>query len=128
MERREYAGSTPFLTEKGRKLIRHVLPRKIRGSITFGCEDPALTGQILGAVAIAYPLYGKGVAVYPRFEEKISGGTASDERTDRGSLSAVAGMEDLSQPGCTKDFEKDQIKGGFCYDRKQFSEYSRSTF
>ena len=60
-----------FLTEKGRKLIRHVLPRKIRGSITFGCEDPALTGQILGAVAIAYPLYGKGVAVYPRFEEKI---------------------------------------------------------
>lgn len=60
-----------FLTEKGRKLIRHVLPRKIRGSITFGCEDPVLTGQILGAVAIAYPLYGKGVAVYPRFEEKI---------------------------------------------------------
>ena len=60
-----------FLTEKGRKLIRHVLPRKLRGSITFGCEDPALTGQILGAVAIAYPLYGKGVAVYPRFEEKI---------------------------------------------------------
>ena len=60
-----------FLTEKGRKLIRHVLPRKIRGSITFGCEDPALTGQILGAVAITYPLYGKGVAVYPRFEEKI---------------------------------------------------------
>lgn len=60
-----------FLTEKGRKLIRHVLPRKIRGSITFGCEDPALTGQILGAVAIAYPLYGKGVAVYPRFGEKI---------------------------------------------------------
>lgn len=60
-----------FLTEKGRKLIRHVLPRKIRGSITFGCEDPALTGKILGAVAIAYPLYGKGVAVYPRFEEKI---------------------------------------------------------
>lgn len=60
-----------FLTEKGRKLICHVLPRKIRGSITFGCEDPALTGQILGAVAIAYPLYGKGVAVYPRFEEKI---------------------------------------------------------
>ena len=60
-----------FLTEKGRKLIRDVLPRKIRGSITFGCEDPALTGQILGAVAIAYPLYGKGVAVYPRFEEKI---------------------------------------------------------
>ena len=60
-----------FLTEKGRKLFRHVLPRKIRGSITFGCDDPALTGQILGAVAIAYPLYGKGVAVYPRFEEKI---------------------------------------------------------
>ena len=30
--------------------------------------------------------------------------------------------------GCTKDFEKDQIKGGFCYGRKQFSEYSRSTF
>lgn len=60
-----------FLAEKGRKLIRHVLPRKIKGSVTFGCEDPALTGQILGAVAIAYPLYGKGVAVYPRFEEKI---------------------------------------------------------
>lgn len=41
-------------------------------------EDPSPSdarsgtdGQILGAVAIAYPLYGKGVAVYPRFEEKI---------------------------------------------------------
>ena len=117
-----------FLTEKGRKLIRHVLPRKIKGSITFGCEDPALTGQILGAVAIAYPLYGKGVAVYPRFEEKILEGQLQMKGRIVAACLLVAGMEDLSKPGCTKDFEKDQIKGGFCYGRKQFSEYSRSTF
>lgn len=60
-----------FLTEKGRKMIRHILPRTIRGVITFGCEDPAMTGQILAVVAMGYPLYGKGVKIYPRFEEKI---------------------------------------------------------
>ena len=52
-------------------MVCHAAPRKLRGQFTAGTGDPALTGQILGAVAIAYPLYGKGVAVYPRFEEKI---------------------------------------------------------
>ena len=53
------------------RMVCHAAPRKLRGQFTAGTGDPALTGQILGAVAIAYPLYGKGVAVYPRFEEKI---------------------------------------------------------
>ena len=51
-----------FLTEKGRKLIRHVLPRKIKGSITFGCEDPALTGYV-GSAITAGVQSNKGVGV-----------------------------------------------------------------
>ena len=37
-------------------------------------------------------------------------------------------MEDLPQSGCTKDFEKDQIKGGFCYGRKQFQNTVEALF
>lgn len=60
-----------FLTERGRKILRHMLPRKIRGSVVFGFEDPSVTGQVLGAAAIFYPIYGKNIQICPSFEEKV---------------------------------------------------------
>ncbi len=53
-----------FLLGKGKGLLHHILPRKIRGKLIFGFEDPALTGQVLGVAAIFYSFYhfllGKG--------------------------------------------------------------------
>lgn len=60
-----------FLTERGKKILRHILPRKVRGSVVFGFEDPSVTGQVLGAAAIFYPIYGKNIQICPSFEEKV---------------------------------------------------------
>lgn len=54
------------------KIIRHLLPRKGHGRVTFGFgEDPYLTGKILTAIAPFYPLYGEYLEIYPDFEHQI---------------------------------------------------------
>ena len=52
------------------KIVRHILPRKLKGSIRFGTGDPCSTGKILGAAAMMYPIYGGHISVEPVFEEK----------------------------------------------------------
>ena len=52
------------------KIVKHILPRKLRGSIRFGTGDPCSTGKILGAAAMMYPIYGGHLSVEPVFEEK----------------------------------------------------------
>lgn len=53
------------------KLLKHVRPRKFQGTIRFGLEDPASTGQILGVVGMLIPLYRDHLVVAPDFEQKI---------------------------------------------------------
>lgn len=54
------------------KMIRHLLPRKGHGRVTFGFgEDPYLTGKVLTAIAPFYPLYGEYLELYPDFEHQI---------------------------------------------------------
>lgn len=50
-------------------LWRKLKPRVLRGKVIFGTGDPCTTGQILGAAAMLYAVYGKGVQVIPDFEE-----------------------------------------------------------
>ena len=52
-------------------LARQALPRTIRGEVHFGTEDPALTGQILGAIGIFYPIFMDNVKVNPDFEQTV---------------------------------------------------------
>ena len=52
------------------KIVRHILPRKLKGSVRFGTGDPCSTGKILGAAAMMYPIYGGHISVEPVFEEK----------------------------------------------------------
>ena len=54
-----------------KKIIRYILPHRLKGRIRFGFEDPALTGQILAAVSPFYGLYAKTLALEPVFDEKI---------------------------------------------------------
>lgn len=50
------------------KLLRHILPRKLEGEVTFGFEDPYITGQILTGAALFYPLYHKHLFLTPVFD------------------------------------------------------------
>ena len=52
-------------------LARHLSPRRIKGFIRFGFEDPYRTGQVLAGLSILYPFYGEHVEIYPDFEQKI---------------------------------------------------------
>lgn len=51
-------------------LLRHILPRKISGTLVYGSGDPCSTGQALGILAVLYARYGELLSVQPDFEEK----------------------------------------------------------
>lgn len=51
-------------------LIIHVLPTRIEGRITFGCEDPSITGTILAILGISVPFHKNKIAVKPLFEDR----------------------------------------------------------
>ena len=49
-------------------LLKHMLPTKIQGEVTFGFEDPAITGSILGILGMTIPFHKNCVEVTPVFE------------------------------------------------------------
>ncbi len=53
-----------------KKLLVHVLPRKLKGSVVFGTGDPESTGKALAALGILYAAYGKEITIAPDFNEK----------------------------------------------------------
>ena len=59
-----------------KKLIGHVLPKKLKGYVRFGLDDPGRTGRVLAAVAPFYPKYGKTFSVQPDFEDLVFEGNA----------------------------------------------------
>ena len=50
---------------------RHIRPRRIKGYVRFGLDDPYKTGQVLAVLSMLYPFYGDHVQIYPEFEQKI---------------------------------------------------------
>lgn len=53
-----------------KKLLKHILPTKLRSRIVFGTGDPCSTGQALGIMSILYSFYGDKVQITPDFENK----------------------------------------------------------
>lgn len=53
------------------KLLKHILPKKLKGWVHFGMSDPASTGQLLARLAMLYPMYSDGLTLEPDFENKI---------------------------------------------------------
>ena len=54
-----------------KKLIIHVLPHKIQGYVEYGFEDPALTGEVLGVIAVLYSRTGHKLKICPDFENRV---------------------------------------------------------
>ena len=63
-----------LLWRQFKKLIKHVLPKKMNGRVRFGFDDPATTGQILTYISPFYGVYAKSVAIEPVFDEKVMEG------------------------------------------------------
>lgn len=53
------------------KMLGSLLPRKIRAEVSFGFEDPATTGYVLGIAGMFYPVYDKSVSLRPNFQNKV---------------------------------------------------------
>lgn len=51
-------------------LLKHVRPRKIKGYLHFGFDDPAYTGQVLGIIYMITRGVNKNVQINPDFENK----------------------------------------------------------
>lgn len=60
-----------LLKEEIFKLLKHILPKKIKGNVTYGFEDPCQTGQSLAVISVFYPLYYKQVNICPDFTQNI---------------------------------------------------------
>ena len=77
MENEKYKRGMNLILQEGKRLLAHVLPRKVQGCLKFGTEDPCLTGEILGAAGIFYPLYGENFSIEPCFDQTVLEGTVS---------------------------------------------------
>jgi hypothetical protein len=68
---KENQKTVKLFLRQGKKLIRHVLPLKGKGSITFGFDDPYLTGQVLMYSSVIYPFVHKHLNLYPMFDQAV---------------------------------------------------------
>ena len=66
-----------LLVSRGKKLFRHVRPKKIKGKLQFGFSDPYRTGQVLTAISPFYGLYAKELELIPDFEHEVLKGEIS---------------------------------------------------
>lgn len=54
-----------------KKLLIHIMPKRIKGKIKFGFEDPHTTGTILSYLGILYALHKDKLKIIPVFDEDI---------------------------------------------------------
>lgn len=54
-----------------KNILKQLLPRQMKGNITFGMADPCATGQALGVLGVFYPYYGKSVFIEPDFSRQV---------------------------------------------------------
>ena len=70
IDRQETKGALRLVWKKAIRLGRHVLPRKLKGHLSYGFSDPADTGYLLALLGALYPVYGDHVKVEPDFQQK----------------------------------------------------------
>jgi hypothetical protein len=51
-----------------KKLLKHILPTKLKSKLIFGTGDPCTTGQALGFMGFLYSFYGDKIQIIPDFE------------------------------------------------------------
>lgn len=71
LEDEENQASLKLLWKQTGRFLRHVCPREGEGSVTFGFEEPYLTGQALSAAALIYPFFEGNLEICPVFDETV---------------------------------------------------------
>lgn len=73
----------------------HIRPRKLKGNVTFGFDDPAHTGEALGVLGILYPMFPGKFSVTPMFTESILEGWLEMRGRIYGIFFLVTGLQVL---------------------------------
>lgn len=60
-----------LLISRVKYLLHHLRFRKFEGQLTFGFDDPAMMGRILGVLSLFYPLYGENFTITPVFDHTL---------------------------------------------------------
>ena len=106
--------------------LKKAAPKKVTGTVRFGFNDPALTGETLGILGMIYGKLPKDLSIQPDFEQEILQG---DVRM-KGSFQAVTAAG-IALPGSesSENHTTFQTQGGLKDGRKgqHISEYRRST-
>lgn len=68
-EEHHRAAFLKLLTEL-KKLIKKLKPKSIKGTISFGFDDPSITGKVLGGISLIYPYIQKNLTINADFENK----------------------------------------------------------
>lgn len=89
-----------YLLKKVGKLLKHVLPRRIKGTFDYGFEDPAVTGYITALCGALYGRLGDVFTFGPDFEEKKLEGDASFRGRIRLGYIAVIGLAVVLNRDC----------------------------
>ena len=73
-------------------LFKHIFPRKARGKLRIGFEDPYTTGQAMALAGLLCPFYKDSLQVIPSFEEPVlEGELACSGRIRLAALLMIAG-------------------------------------
>lgn len=60
-----------YLLTQGKRLLKMVFPKKIKGWLRFGTGDVYTEGQYLSYLCLLYPLYGGKFEIEPEWDEEV---------------------------------------------------------
>ena len=60
-----------FLKKSIKKLLKHMLPRRTKGYIKYGFDDPYYTGKLLSYISLFSIAYNKDIKVIPAFDKQV---------------------------------------------------------
>lgn len=79
---------------QSKRLVHHILPKKVLLQADIGFDDPATTGNVLAAASILYAFYGDRIQVTPYFD-RDPGRRGGSFRSDTSWNSALSGGESM---------------------------------
>lgn len=71
LEDESHRAAFQALKKETARLLRRMRPKRCRGYVRFGFEDPTHTGQVLALCAVFYPFMPGDIRIIPVFEERV---------------------------------------------------------
>lgn len=67
----EFQEAKTVIFQKLGSILKHLKPRRVKGNVVFGFDDPSLTGRTLAGISMCYPILPKKLQITPVFDRAI---------------------------------------------------------